>query len=357
MNRPEHWPSRIRWFLAWGIVALGLAGCARNTPSRPILVRPAPLAVSPAPDSTPTPYLRTRQDLSSGVYTLEVAVRDFVPPAAGQPRVQLAAVVHLGGSNYYASLQTLLAGHPLVLFEGIGATNRQFQARRAEREEGYSLQPALARALGLAFQLEAIDYDRDNFVNSDLTLAELARLMRPEPAAPAGAPAGTAASPAPAGFNLDDLVDVMNGSGWLGGLAKFGVRMIGSSERLRTTVRLVLIEALGQLEGEFENAAQLPEDVRALLRALIEERNRKVVRDVVAAATRHPAPSSIAVFYGAGHMPDLELRLRALGYRPGGERWLTAFDANPRAAGLSPTEVEFMRRMVDLRPATPSVRR
>lgn len=329
--------------LAW---ALALTGCTWNRPSRPVHVRPAPFAASPGQEATPAPYLRTRQDAVSGVHRLEVAVRDFTPLAAGQPRLQLAAVVHLGASNYYASLQGLLAGHPLVLFEGIGATNRQFPSRRPAAEGEYSLQPALARALGLAFQLEAIDYQRDNFVNSDLTLAELAGVLRP-------ARDGPPAAADSAGIQLDTLLDLMNGTGWLGGLARFGVRMIGSHERLRTTVRLLLIETLGQLEGELEDSPQLPADLRALLRALIEERNRRVVRDVTEAVARRPAPSSIAVFYGAGHMPDLEQRLRALGYRPAGEQWLTAFEADPRAAGLSPAEVDWMRRLVDLRPSGP----
>lgn len=349
MRPPAHASRMPRPFLPLVLAVVFLAGCARWSPPPAGPVRPSPLAT--APDAAPAPYLRTRQDPSSGVHTLEVAVREFAPPVPGQPRVLLAAVVHLGASNYYASLQTLLAGHPLVLFEGIGATNRQFQSHRQEREAGYSLQPALARALGLAFQLEAIDYDRPNFVNSDLTLVELARVMQPQRPAAAVLPGEEEPAPAAStGFSLDDLVDVMNGSGWLGGLARFGVQVIGSSERLRTTVRLVLIEALGQLEGEFENAPQLPGEVRNLLRVLIEERNRKVIRDLAAAAWHQPAPASIAVFYGAGHMPDLERRLRALGYRPGPEQWLTAFDAHPRAAGLSPAEVEFMRRLVDLRP-------
>ena len=53
------------------------------------------------------------------------------------------------------------------------------------------------------------------------------------------------------------------------------------------------------------------------------------------------------MFYGAGHMADLELRLcRELGYRPAEDRWLLAFGVNPRAMGVSEFEVAFTTRLV-----------
>jgi hypothetical protein len=69
-----------------------------------------------------------------------------------------------------------------------------------------------------------------------------------------------------------------------------------------------------------------------------------VVDDVRRAVREKPRPRSIAIFYGAGHMTDLEQRLReALGYRPSEERWLTAFASDPRRAGLSAWELKLMR--------------
>jgi hypothetical protein len=34
----------------------------------------------------------------------------------------------------------------------------------------------------------------------------------------------------------------------------------------------------------------------------------------------------IGIFYGAGHMPDFERRLEALGFRKSAEHWLVAWD-------------------------------
>ena len=34
----------------------------------------------------------------------------------------------------------------------------------------------------------------------------------------------------------------------------------------------------------------------------------------------------LAVFYGAGHFPDMQRRLEAMGFEKTGEEWLTAWD-------------------------------
>ena len=136
-----------------------LAGCA--------------VAPPPPPAAPPRPILRV-QESTNGTIALQVAVRDLVPVRRADPVIRLVGVTHLGTAEYYAGLQTLLEREPLVLFEGVGATNKEFVSTR---EQAYSLQPALAKALGLRFQLQAIDYRGSNFVNSDLSLEELGRVM------------------------------------------------------------------------------------------------------------------------------------------------------------------------------------
>jgi hypothetical protein len=46
-----------------------------------------------------------------------------------------------------------------------------------------------------------------------------------------------------------------------------------------------------------------------------------------------PELPSIAIFYGAGHMPDFERRLAERGFRPGRMRWLRAVDVDLSGAG------------------------
>lgn len=311
------------WFLVL-LAAVAWAGCA---------------ARKPAVAGPPRPALRIHES-SNGAIALQVVVRDMVPRRRSDPVVRLVGVTHLGSDGYYRRLQALLDAEPLVLFEGVGARDKRFMA---SREASYSLQPALAKALGLRFQLEAIDYAADRFVNSDLSMEQLAGVMRrgAGPGEPAGGDPG-----------IGDLMAVMDGSSWAGLLARFGVAFIASSPKLQATVRLVLVETLGAVEGDPSQAAGLPPEMRRLMEVLIHERNAAVVADLRRViergrSARRARLPSVAVFYGAGHLPDLERRLQEeLGYAPGREEWFSALEVNPAREGLGKADVAVARAMV-----------
>ena len=277
----------------------------------------------------PEPYTR-RIETTNGTIALEVALRRFVPVGRGigTSEVWLVGVTHLGTSNYYARLQQFLDRQDLVLFEGIGAKNKQF---RSTQSEGFSLQPALAKALGLRFQLTTINYDQPRWENSDLSVAELIRRLPPDQET--------------GGFK--QLMAVFDGEGALGGIAKLGVSLLALSPRLQASAKLMLIETLGGFDGQMPDTTELGFDTKELLRVLIEERNAVVVRDLRAALKESHLIHRIAVFYGAGHMVDLEHRLRQeLALVPVEDQWLRAFGVNPERAGLTQFEVETIRDAV-----------
>ncbi len=325
-------------FLASSLFFLALAssGCA---------TRPNPAHAAP-----PQPILRIQEN-TNGAVALQVAVRDLLPSRRHHPVIRLVGVTHLGSAEYYRALQNLLDAQPLVLFEGVGAADKQFIANRNNQ---YALQPALARALGLRFQLDAINYSSPHFINSDLSVEELSRIFAGSDPAPADSsesdadPGSTSDADAP----LGELLSLMDGSSWTGVFMRFGIAFISTSPRLQATVRLVLVETLGSLEGDLGDATGLPPDLKRLMEILIRERNSAVLHDLSqlierGRKSRRQRLPSVAVFYGAGHLADLERRIRAeLGYIPGSDEWLTAFDVNPRQSGLGDTEVAVARRMV-----------
>ena len=296
--------------------------------------------------AAPRPPLRVHES-SNGVVALQVVVRDMTPRRRNDPVVRLVGVTHLGSAEYYGRLQSLLDAEPLVLFEGVGARDKRFMSTREKR---YSLQPALAKALGLRFQLASIDYSADRFVNSDLTMDQLEDVMRRDAgkAGNAGGKAGGGADD----LGVGDLMAVMDGSSWAGLLARFGVAFIEASPKLRATVRLVLIETLGAVGGDPSQSEGMPREMRRLMEVLIHERNAAVVADLRRVidrgrASRRARMPSVAVFYGAGHLPDLERRLRdELGYSAGRDQWFTAFDVNPAREGLGKADVALARGMV-----------
>jgi hypothetical protein len=287
---------------------------------------------------------------------LQIALRKFVPAQKAGPVIWLAAVMHVGEPEYYRALQHFLDAQTVVLYEGINpdARPRRVPAATAAAgaeaipaapptgtNAGYSMQSALARCLGLVFQLEAIDYDRTNFLNSDLTILQIQRIMaegRP-PAAP-GQEGGANVS-----FNV--LLQVMDGSSFLGSLFKIGMEFIATSPKMQAVAKLTLIEAVGRLQGDLSDLQGLPADWKHLVKVLIEARNRHLLADLNAKLKTIPSSGSIAVFYGAGHMEDLEKRITGdLHYRSADEIWLSAFSVDLRKSGISPVEAQWMRNLI-----------
>ena len=286
----------------------------------------------------PQPYMRvTRPD--SNTVALQIAARRFVPSKGRGPVIWLSGASHIGESNYFASLQRHLDAQALVLFEGVGAKNKKM---RFDPDEEVSIQHTMAASLGLVFQLSAIDYDRPHFRNSDLTIAQLQQLLAGGTATNRTGGGGTKA-----GEEFQQLLQIMDGSSFLGTLLHAGLKLIGSSPKLQALTKVMLIEILGQLKGDMSQLKGVPPEIQRLLEVIIRERNKVVFNDLKAELRAFSPPRSISVFYGAGHMADLERLLRdELKYRPRDEVWLTALTVNTRTAGLSNFEMEMMRSLI-----------
>jgi hypothetical protein len=203
------------------------------------------------------------------------------------------------------------------------------------------MQSTLASALGLVFQLDAIDYDRTNFLNSDLSIAQIQRIMAGnQPAAAPGQKGGGNGS-------FDMLLQIMDGSSFLGSLFKIGMQIIATSPQMQAVAKLTMIEAIGRLKGDMSDVQGLPPEWKQLIKVLIQARNQNLMVDLKAELHKIPRSGSIAVFYGAGHMDDLEKRVTGeLHYRSADEIWLTAISVDMRRSGLSPTEVQFLRSLI-----------
>jgi hypothetical protein len=326
-----------RGFLGLVTLSLLLVGC----------VGPRRAVPGTSGSFTPEPYVRIASSDSNHV-ALQIAAREFVPARRGEPVVWLAGVSHIGESNYYAALQAQLDVQTLVLFDGVGAadaasaTNNVDQPEPAHKSADAdsndgnraSLQSAMAAALGLVFQLDAIDYRRPNFRNSDLTIMQLRELMAQQ----------EAGSPKPgASQSFEDLLGLMEGNSWFDWLIQAALRFLGSSPKFQALGRLALIDLLGQLQGDPSRLEGLPPDMKQLLEVLLQRRNEKVIGDLQAELPQIDRHGSIAVFFGTGHMPDLEKRLRGqLKYSPKRDLWFTAFDVDLGKSKVSPSERAFI---------------
>lgn len=336
----------------------------------------AATAEAPAPES----YMRVARPDSDTV-ALQIVARQFKPAKSNGPILWLTGVTHIGDVAYYEGLQKHLDEQALVLFEGVG----ERPVKPAPRKEGdkkpddemHSVQNTMAESLGLVFQLEAIDYSRRHFVNSDLSVDQIRFLLsggdeqdlpprthgRVDPPRPSSAPTPKAdktdrsnspavSQPAPSSTpgdpgeeqtqssqQFDKLMQVMDGSSALGAIVDSALRFIGSSPKLQAITRLMFIETLGGLKGDLSSTQGIPPELREVIQVLIRSRNKAVVEDLKTQLGKDTPPASISVFYGAGHMDDLETRVREeLNYAPVKEEWHTAFSVNTREAGITAAE-------------------
>ncbi len=274
---------------------------------------------------------------------LQIALRRFTPEHGRGPAVWLTGVSHVGESNYYATLQQHLDKQSLVLFEGVGAREKPIRFDPAEEA---SIQHTLATSLGLVFQLTAIDYDRPQFRNSDLTIPELQRMLANEQSPSPGSGQDSGSAPAE-NQELQQLMGVMDGSSLLGILVHMGIKMIASSPKLQSMAKLVLIDVLGHFQADLSEIQGMPPEMQRLMTVIIRGRNEVVIRDLKKHLGRSTPDQSVSIFYGAGHMPDLEKRLTGeLGYRRRDETWLTAISLNTRTAALTKSEIDMVQTLV-----------
>ena len=235
----------------------------------------------------------------------------------GGTTVDLVGVVHLGDSGYYQNLNEFLKGYDKVLYEMVGG---EFQPREDASVSGgtpeemagvHSLQKLVKSFLGLEFQLDGIDYNATNFVHADVNWDEINALMtarnenlvtfitRAMVLAEKGDMAGLPSDEARITAGLKKL---------------FSDLMAGDSASLKRTIAPLMSEAesfISQWEGEDGTV-------------LVSERNRVVMEKLAEIRGDHPG-GKYAIFFGAGHMPDLEKRLLADGFTKGESVWADAW--------------------------------
>ncbi len=247
-----------------------------------------------------TKFIRYRGtgDDEGALETATVTYRD-----ADGREIALVSVVHIGDRVYYDRLNTMFKGYDAVLYEMI----KPKDADPTKRGTGglSFIQRKMKDVLDLDFQLDAIDYGKDNFVHADMT---------PEAFFEAQEQSG------------ESLFKLMFKSVFAQWKAQAGSE--GSS--------MSMFEVLGALmKDDSSRALKLlfareMSKVDKMLSAMgstviIEGRNKTAM--TVLKQSLDAGKRKIAIFYGGGHMPDLEKRLQSeLGVKKVGVEWFPAWD-------------------------------
>ncbi|MEM9416646.1 MAG: type II secretion system protein GspG [Planctomycetota bacterium] len=191
-----------------------------------------------------------------------------------------------------------------------------------------SLYDTIADVMGLSFQGERMLTDQATWVNSDMAWDEVASEL--------GETNDATSSMLEGLLNGEDpnIVMVMKGM----------QQFLNASPMMRTMAKLMLVRTL----GEADPASGIGEAMgEGFDRVIIDLRNQVVIDDLKALLDEGTDAESIAVFYGAGHMADMEERaFEQLGYEVVGGFWLPAVTLDLTREGLSERELGLIRQQL-----------
>jgi hypothetical protein len=238
-------------------------------------------------------YLRIRRSDSGQPLALETAIAKFVSgPQAKYPgiEVDLVGAVHIAENAYYRSLNKRFRSYDSVLYELVAEEGTRVTPEQANagRSPVSALQVGMKDLLELDFQLEKIDYQAKNFKHADMTPAEFAEDMKDR-----------GDSMLQTMFRMMGAGLAMQASG-KGGDAGLLLALL-APDRSRQ-LRRAMAKQFQDLEAT--TIGMSAEDGRS---TIITERNAKAFK--VLSTELDAGKRKIAVFYGAGHLPDMGQRL------------------------------------------------
>lgn len=252
-------------------------------------------------------FVRVRKDESGRPLAMETSTTTYTRQMddGSLLQVDLIGVVHIGEKEYFDNFNKQFKTYDALLYELVAPKG----TRISDREEGglnpvAALQKGMMSALDLEFQLEHIDYDAKNFVHADMSPTEFAESMEKNNE-----------SVSKMFFKMLGMSAAMQGqtgeAEMLSALFSTGKERI---YRLRRTAAKQLIQMdVGMAMWEGDNGS-----------TIITHRNGKafeVLKEQIDGGKRR-----IGVFYGAGHLEDMEQRLiKDFKMKPGERKWELAW--------------------------------
>jgi hypothetical protein len=278
-------------------------------------------------DKTAEPkFIRIRRNDKQEVVAMETAVVRYVPAGADREgvTVDLIGAVHIGDKPYYDALNKLFAEYETVLYELVAPEGTRIPKEGRQGGSAHpigAMQNGMSSMLELAHQLDCVDYTKENFVHADMSPEEFNKSMSDR------------------GESFMQMFLRLMGQG-MAQQAKAQQDGGSGSNDLNLLVALFSRDRATKLKKlmaeQFENMeAQMLVFDGPGGSTIITERNKKAFE--VLDKQLKAGKKKIAVFYGAGHLPDMEKRLLAdFGLKRDSEQWLTAWTLDKKAGKRQP---------------------
>jgi hypothetical protein len=256
-------------------------------------------------------FLRVLRAADGQPIAMQTSISRYVPtdPKRAGIVIELVSAVHVGEGSYYSALNKSFKDFDAVLYELVAPEGTRIPKGGGEARGVVSgLQNGIKDLLDLEFQLNKVDYTPANFIHADMSPEAFTKAM------------------ADRGESIWSMLFRMMGHA-MAQQAAGGKNAPNDFEVLMALFdRNRALKLKRIMAGQFENL----EFVTAALSgpngsALIEGRNAAAL--AVLKKQLDAGKRKIAIFYGAGHMPDFEKRLLAdFGMKHESERWLDAWN-------------------------------
>ncbi len=256
---------------------------------------------------SPTDFIRV-VETAKGEGSLDTAIVTYTN--AEGIVVDLIAALHVADAGYYRALNRRFKSYDQLLYELVKTKDDDLDDLKKSTNPLSTFQRLLKSSLGLEFQLDAIDYKAKNFVHADLDPETFMKLQ----AEKGESLLGLLFKAALKGLELEAKGEKKSASG----LELLAALASSDSQRKMKWIFARELEGMEQVLAGME-AGQKDGSV------IIAERNKAAV--AVLKKGLENGAKRFGIFYGAGHMQDLEARLsRELGFKKAKEEWVTAWD-------------------------------
>ncbi len=255
----------------------------------------------------PQSLMRLERGADGEPVALETPIIHLVSkdPARADLKVDLIGAVHVGEKSYYAGLNRRFKKYDAVLYELVSQDDVRPKPGSRSGNPISSLQVGMKNILELEFQLDGIDYEAKNFVHADMSPEQFAASMQNR------------------GESIWTMMAQMMGAGLAAQSGKNGgdTDLVFALFDKNRAIQLKRYMA-GQME-DLEGAMRVLDGPQGS--AIITERNKaalKVLGDEIVKGKKH-----LAIFYGAGHLLDMERRIHEdFGLERGSIEWLEAWN-------------------------------
>ena len=257
-----------------------------------------------------TKFIRLRR-VDEEPVAMDTAIVSYVP-ADGTRReliVELIGAVHVADKAYYDKLNDLFQSYDAMLYELVAPPGTRIPKggqRGGSTSPVSGLQNGLKTMLELEFQLDWIDYTRPNLVHADMSPEEMAKSMNDR-----------GESFMQIFFQMMGQSIAMQNSG-SGATSDLELLLALFSKDRAFRLKRIMAEQMQDLSGPLA-AFGGPDGS-----TIITERNKKALEVLVKQIKN--GKKRIGIFYGAGHLPDMEERLiNQFGLKRADQRWVQAW--------------------------------